>query len=243
MEIWEEIARVNELASGDRLSVYVDDTPAILFKLDDTYYCLEDACTHDNEPLTEGELCKGDITGLPAIECPRHGARFDLRTGQALCMPATEGIKVFELRVVGDFIQAKPATGNITPFKHIPSSSIESVEKTIPHDLAASIGDLQIPGALQKHIDALKTVIDPELMINIVDLGLVYGVTQTGGKVDVEMTLTSPACPAGPQIIQQARLSLERLADVDQAEIKLTMTPPWGPERMTDDARDQLGIF
>lgn len=92
-------------------------------------------------------------------------------------------------------------------------------------------------------IDALKEVIDPELMINIVDLGLVYEVEQTDNVVNVSMTLTSPACPAGPQIIHQAKMALEKFEDVERADIKLTMVPPWSPERMTDDARDQLGIF
>ncbi len=92
-------------------------------------------------------------------------------------------------------------------------------------------------------IDALKQVIDPELMINIVDLGLVYDVSQEEDTVNVDMTLTSPACPAGPQIIQQAKMALEQLDDVETAVIKLTMSPPWTPERMTEDARDQLGIF
>ncbi len=92
-------------------------------------------------------------------------------------------------------------------------------------------------------IEALKQVIDPELMINIVDLGLIYEVGQDERTVNVEMTLTSPACPAGPQIIQQSKMALEQLEDVDEAQIKLVMTPPWSPERMTDDARDQLGIF
>ena len=92
-------------------------------------------------------------------------------------------------------------------------------------------------------IEALKQVIDPELMINIVDLGLIYEVSQEESTVNVEMTLTSPACPAGPQIIQQSKMALEQLEDVDEAKIKLVMTPPWSPERMTDDARDQLGIF
>ena len=94
-----------------------------------------------------------------------------------------------------------------------------------------------------KLIDALRDVIDPELMINIVDLGLVYDVDKVDSKVTVQMTLTSPACPAGPQIIQQAKMALEKLADVSEAEIKLVMSPPWSPARMTDEARDQLGIF
>ena len=92
-------------------------------------------------------------------------------------------------------------------------------------------------------LDALKQVIDPELMINVVDLGLVYEIRQNGSNVSVDLTLTSPACPAGPQIIQQAKMALEGLDGVEQVEIKLIMTPPWTPDRMTDEARDQLGMF
>lgn len=92
-------------------------------------------------------------------------------------------------------------------------------------------------------IDALREVIDPELMVNIIDLGLVYSINQTDRKVIVEMTLTSPACPAGPQIVTQSKMALEKLDDVDEAEIKLVMSPPWTPARMTDEAKDLLGIF
>ncbi|SFI68200.1 metal-sulfur cluster assembly factor [Planctomicrobium piriforme] len=93
-------------------------------------------------------------------------------------------------------------------------------------------------------LDALKTVVDPELFVNIVDLGLVYDIDQDQeGKVKVEMTLTSPSCPAGPQIIQQAKMALEQVAGVTGAEIRLVMSPPWSAERMTEEARDQLGIF
>jgi metal-sulfur cluster biosynthetic enzyme len=92
-------------------------------------------------------------------------------------------------------------------------------------------------------LDALKQVVDPELMINIVDLGLVYDIAQEDKTVKVQMTLTSPACPAGPQIIHQAKMALEQMEGVEQATIQLVMTPPWTPARMTDEARDQLGIF
>jgi metal-sulfur cluster biosynthetic enzyme len=93
-------------------------------------------------------------------------------------------------------------------------------------------------------LDALKQVVDPELMVNIVDLGLIYTVNQDDeGKVFVEMTLTSPACPAGPQLLQQSKMAVERVEGVKEATINLVMSPPWTPERMTDDARDQLGIF
>ncbi len=95
-------------------------------------------------------------------------------------------------------------------------------------------------------VESLKQVIDPELNINIVDLGLVYEIVRSEedpAKVTVSMTLTSPACPAGPQIISQAKMALERVDDVDEATIQLTMTPPWSPDLMTEDARDELGIF
>ncbi len=101
-------------------------------------------------------------------------------------------------------------------------------------------------GGEEALVEALKQVIDPELNINIVDLGLVYEVQRAednSSKVSVSMTLTSPACPAGPQIIQQAKMALERLDDVEEVSIQLTMTPPWSPNLMTDDARDELGIF
>lgn len=95
--------------------------------------------------------------------------------------------------------------------------------------------------------EALKQVIDPELFVNIIDLGLVYQVqvTEEEGKsnVSIDMTMTSPACPAGPQLIQNSKDALGRLEGVGRVEVKLVMTPPWTPDRMTEDARDQLGIF
>jgi metal-sulfur cluster biosynthetic enzyme len=100
----------------------------------------------------------------------------------------------------------------------------------------------------EDHIrEALKQVIDPELFVNIVDLGLIYGVEveEVEGKsnVKIDMTMTSPACPAGPQLIQQSKTAVGALPDVINVEVKLVMTPPWTPDRMTEDARDQLGIF
>ncbi len=96
--------------------------------------------------------------------------------------------------------------------------------------------------------EALKQVIDPELFVNIVDLGLIYEINideKDDGKssVEVEMTMTSPACPAGPQLLGQSKDFVGRLEEVDEVDVKLVMDPPWTPDRMTEDARDQLGIF
>jgi metal-sulfur cluster biosynthetic enzyme len=92
-------------------------------------------------------------------------------------------------------------------------------------------------------ISALRTVKDPELNVNIVDLGLVYSIQTNEDQVDVEMTLTSPACPAGPEILRNAVTALEKIEGVSKANVKLVMSPPWSPERMTDAARDELGVF
>ena len=92
-------------------------------------------------------------------------------------------------------------------------------------------------------ISALKTVLDPELNVNIVDLGLIYTIQIRDPEVDVEMTLTTPACPAGPEILRNAVAAIEKLEEVHKANVKLVMSPPWSPDRMTEDARDELGMF
>jgi metal-sulfur cluster biosynthetic enzyme len=95
--------------------------------------------------------------------------------------------------------------------------------------------------------ETLKQVVDPELFVNIIDLGLVYVVdlqeAEDKTNVKIEMTLTSPACPAGPQLVSQSKSVVERMEGVGSVEIKMVMVPPWSPDRMTEAARDQLGIF
>ncbi|RIK79884.1 MAG: hypothetical protein DCC68_12225 [Planctomycetota bacterium] len=97
--------------------------------------------------------------------------------------------------------------------------------------------------------EALKQVVDPELFVNIIDLGLVYNVDieapDADGKslVKIDMTMTSPACPAGPQLIANSKQAVGRMEGVRDVEVKLVMVPPWTPDRMTEEARDQLGIF
>lgn len=96
--------------------------------------------------------------------------------------------------------------------------------------------------------EELKKVIDPELFVNIVDLGLIY-VVETVDREDekqdvkIEMTMTSPMCPAGPQLIANSKQVVSALEGVENVEVKIVMDPPWTPDRMTEDARDQLGIF
>ena len=97
--------------------------------------------------------------------------------------------------------------------------------------------------------EALKQVIDPELYVNIVDLGLIYVVEVSEEKenghhdVNIEMTMTSPMCPAGPQLVSGTKSAAEGLEEVDSCEVKVVMEPAWSPDLMTDEARDHLGIF
>jgi metal-sulfur cluster biosynthetic enzyme len=97
--------------------------------------------------------------------------------------------------------------------------------------------------------EQLKKVIDPELFVNIVDLGLVYvvnvGEADEAGRQDIgiEMTLTSPMCPAGPQLVAECKQFVGEMEDAGDVDVRVVMDPPWSPDRMTDDARDQLGIF
>ena len=96
--------------------------------------------------------------------------------------------------------------------------------------------------------EELKNVFDPELFVNIIDLGLVYGIDvqeNADGKTDVriEMTMTSPMCPAGPQLVAQSKQAVARMENVGTVDVKVVMSPPWTPYCMTEEARDQLGIF
>jgi len=95
------VARVGEIAEGGVKVVYVDDVPVAVFRVDGAYHAIEDLCTHDGGPLAEGVL-EGCV-----IECPRHGARFDVRSGAVLAMPATAPIPTYEVRVEGDDIQVR----------------------------------------------------------------------------------------------------------------------------------------
>lgn len=96
---------------------------------------------------------------------------------------------------------------------------------------------------------ALKNVYDPEIGLNIVDLGLVYdvNVADEGKQVNVNMTLTTPACPAGPMILESAQKEIMTLRDVypqlETAKINLVWTPFWNPAMMSEEARDELGYF
>jgi len=90
-------------------------------------------------------------------------------------------------------------------------------------------------------MNALREVYDPELGLNIVDLGLVYGVDINEGNVQVTMTLTTPGCPLHNTMAYGAEMAVRRLPGVESAEVQVVWEPRWTPARMSEEARRQLG--
>ena len=89
---------------------------------------------------------------------------------------------------------------------------------------------------------ALTNVIDPELGLDFVELGLIYGIEVSGGDVHVTFSLTSPGCPIGPQVSEQIEEFVSELDGVESVESSMVFTPPWTPDRMSEDAKFALGF-
>lgn len=99
MAEWVDVAPVSEFGSDSWRTVEIDDVTILVFNLGGEYYAIEDLCTHDYSPLLGG-----DIEGEEII-CPRHGARFNIKTGEALTAPAYEPLPTFPVRIEGDMVQ------------------------------------------------------------------------------------------------------------------------------------------
>ena len=258
MSEFTKVAELNEISDPEKELIELDDQILVLFHVDGKYYCLDDVCTHDGGTLGDGEL-----TGT-RIACPRHGAQFDICSGKALTMPATEDTNSHHVEVREDGVYVRlreeqedsadtttAPTSVSTP--NPPSTAAATTPPSAAEPPSAAAPDTSQPlefATLSEDVvrEQLKKVIDPELFVNIVDLGLIYTVelqeldsAQT--NVTIEMTMTSPACPAGPQLIANSRQVVGQLKGVADVEVKIVMDPPWTPDKMTDDAKDQLGIF
>ena len=249
------------LADPGKTLVEIDGEMIALFHVGGVYYALDDVCTHDGGPLADGELVDHSIA------CPRHGAKFDIRSGGALTMPAVRATKAHRVKVadggVWVAVGEPPASSSIghgaaeaaapaTAPQHSPQPAAAAASAASPEGAETAPAAAPVaagPLSEERVREMLKEVKDPELFVNIVDLGLVYGVAFTDAeeagkqRVLVDMTMTSPACPAGPQLIADTKRVVHTHPDVAEVEVRIVMDPPWSPERMTDDARDQLGIF
>jgi 3-phenylpropionate/trans-cinnamate dioxygenase ferredoxin subunit len=91
-----QVAQVSDVTNSGKLILEVDDRMVVLLHINEQFFCIDDVCTHDGGPLGEGTLCGYELA------CPRHGAKFDVRSGAALTMPATEATVVHEVKIEGD---------------------------------------------------------------------------------------------------------------------------------------------
>ena len=282
-----KVASLGEIPDPGKLLVEIDERILALFHIGGEVFCIDDVCTHDGGPLSDGELVGYEIA------CPRHGARFDVRSGCAKTMPATENTVAHQVKLEGQDVWVRlNEGGNSTDAagagccshegahadaaKFPPASTVVSAvgmaaastsgspaaatafavgsaavgSATAGTEAATSVTAEAGPRVISEDFvrEELKRVIDPELFVNIVDLGLVYVVdlepSDAGRtKVKIDMTMTSPMCPAGPQMISQAKQVLTQHTEIEAVEVRIVMDPPWSPDKMTDAARDQLGIF
>jgi metal-sulfur cluster biosynthetic enzyme/nitrite reductase/ring-hydroxylating ferredoxin subunit len=266
MSEFTRVADLSEVPDPGKLLVEVNGDVVALFHVEGRYYAIDDVCTHDGGPLVDGELTDHKIA------CPRHGAKFDIRTGAALSMPAVRPTRAHAVKVqdggVWVALGAEPGTApgpnGQTAFRDAPTTNASATAATTTPSagttatstaggtaVAAVAADAPSGIPTEEAVrEWLKEVKDPELFVNIVDLGLVYGVTlspsaDVPGKqhVAIDMTMTSPACPAGPQLIADTKRTVGSRDTIAAVEVRIVMDPPWTPDRMTDAARDQLGIF
>jgi len=99
-------------------------------------------------------------------------------------------------------------------------------------------------GIEQQIIESIQTVFDPEIPVNIYELGLIYDVdVQPSGNVQIKMTLTSPACPSAQEIPLEVRRAAGRVNGVKDVEVDVVFDPPWSPDKMSDAAKVQLGMM
>lgn len=251
------VADIAEIPDPGKTLVEVDGDMVAIFHVEGVFYAIDDVCTHDGGPLADGELRDHKIA------CPRHGAKFDIRTGAALSMPAVRSTRAHDVKVehggVWVRLRAEAVAGG--PPLHGTLAAPPAASALPVTTSAATVTPVTAVGSTVAAGEAgplcedrvremLKDVKDPELFVNIVDLGLIYGVTLSPSSdvpgrqhVAIDMTMTSPACPAGPQLIADTKRCVAASPEVAAVEVRIVMEPPWTPDRMTDAGRDQLGIF
>jgi FeS assembly SUF system protein len=124
------------------------------------------------------------------------------------------------------------------PFDFEPEPAVAETEVERPE------GGEDDPALMAPVLEALKTVRDPEIPMDLVELGLIYElIVKKGGTVFVEMTLTTPACPVAASMPGEVEGAIRGVPGVTDVRVKLVWTPPWGPELMSDEARLELGML
>jgi 3-phenylpropionate/trans-cinnamate dioxygenase ferredoxin subunit len=241
------VARAGEIPEGGVKVVRIEDQTIAVFFVGGRYYALDDVCTHDGGPLASGF-----VEGVE-IECPRHGARFDLATGAALTLPAVSPVTTYEVKLEGDDIGiAWESYDGETPVissagaaklpampKSAPAPGTPAAQAAAPAASAAPsiapppAGETPAPSQQEFAVrSALESVMDPEINLSVIDLGLIREIHFLPDQTLVKMMLTTPFCPYAPQL----------MADVKQATMAVVPLPceveilpdAWSPDLMPD---------
>ncbi|HEY3217120.1 MAG TPA: Rieske 2Fe-2S domain-containing protein [Candidatus Eisenbacteria bacterium] len=227
------VARVGEIPVGTVKVVRLGDQPVAVFHLEDGYCAIDDLCTHDGGPLAEGHL-EGHV-----IECPRHGAKFNVKTGAVLSLPAVAPVPTYDVRVRGDEIQVgwgatEPGAslgtapgGQSSPRAPSPAAGGSPTGPGAPSTGSAAPSQQEV--AIRS---ALETVMDPEIALSVIDLGLIREIRIEPGKTHIRMMLTTPFCPYAPQLIEDVKQATQSVLPQD-CEVEV-MPDAWSPELMPD---------
>jgi len=172
------------------------------------------------------------------VEFERDTSVVQIPDGTPLMVP--QGTRGYVMQVLGGNYTLRLDTGHLV---RVAGHDAASIGREAPVELeAATEGDFE-----QQVWAQLKTCFDPEIPVNIVDLGLVYGlVVEDGGDgkiVKVTMTLTAPGCGMGQVLKDDVESKVRGIAGVADAQVELTFEPPWGPDRMTEEAQLELGFY
>jgi probable FeS assembly SUF system protein SufT len=174
---------------------------------------------------------------IQALQIP-DGTRVQLDEGTPVRITQALGGSITVMTDFGQMLRVDAADAS--------ALGLEGDQESSP----AVEGAQESAGPLEDRVwGVLRTIFDPEIPVNIVELGLVYDCAvdaeEEDGKHDVriKMTLTAPACGMGPVLIEDVRRKLESMGDVRQADIELVFDPPWNPDMMTEAARLQLGFL
>ncbi len=118
-------------------------------------------------------------------------------------------------------------------------------QPSVPPPLPPLPGEVLVPRTLEEQVvDVIRTVFDPEIPVNIYEMGLIYGVdVNPDGDVNVTMTLTSPNCPAAQSLPAEVETKINALPGVREANVDITFEPPWTQDMMSEAARLELGMF
>ncbi len=162
--------------------------------------------------VSKNQLVKVDENRVIRVQGPGHRRTSQALSGPVFVSHAADHRWVFAVGDDGGY--------QLTPYLGLDSRAMPS-----PEDVEA----------------ALTNVIDPELGLDFVELGLIYGIEVSGGDVHVTFSLTSPGCPIGPQVSEQIEEFVTELDGVTSVESTMTFSPPWTPDRMSEDAKFALG--